>query len=164
MKPLIFIPITLIASVSLLWAQGPAERAWDATKQTAKDVGHATKETAKDVGHTLKRGTKKVVHKIEETVTPDADARRVEVKLTADHIDMDKSVPAGKTAFVVTNNSNEKLSFRLEGEGVDENFSSTLVPQQTKVYTVDLDRGYYKVGAVITGTEKNRVDVDLHAK
>ena len=164
MKTFLLITLALIASLSLVQAQGPAERAWDTTKQTAKEVGHATKETAKDVGHTLKRGTKKVAHKIKETVTPDPDAHRVEVKLTADRIDMDKSVPAGKTAFVVTNNSNEKLSFRLEGEGVDDTFSSTLAPQQTKVYTVDLDRGHYKVGTIITGTDKHRVDLELHAK
>ena len=164
MKTFLFITLALIASLSLSQAQGPAEKAWDTTKETAKDVGHATKETAKDVGHTLKRGTKKVVHKITETVTPDVDAHRVEVKLTANRIDMDKSVPAGKTAFVVTNNSNEKLTFQVEGQGIDESFSSTLAPQQTKVYTVDLDRGHYKVGAVITGTDKQRVDVDLRAK
>lgn len=156
--------MTLMASASLAWSQGPAEQAWDTTKDTAKAVGRATKETAKDVGQTLKRGTEKVANKIEETLAPDADARRVDVKLTGDRIDMDETVPAGKTAFVVTNTSNEKLTFALQSAQLDEPFVSTLEPQQTKSYTVHLERGSYKVGCVVRGKEKHRMNVNLKAR
>src|SRR4051812_16709270 len=111
MKIFTLLMATFALSIGTVLAQETAgekaAEAWDTTKETAKHVGRSTKQTAKEVGHTLKRGAEKVANKIVETVTPDPDAHGVEVKLAADSIDMPKSIPDGKTAFVVTNTAPE---------------------------------------------------------
>jgi hypothetical protein len=141
-----------------------AEEAWDATKETAKDVGRTTKETAKDVGRTLKKGTKKAAHTVKEALTPDPDANRVEVKLSADRIDMPKSISSGKTAFVATNTGNEKLTFEIERHGEEQNFAMTLAPNQTKVFHVNLERGKYHAGILAKGRETHRHEVNFRVK
>jgi hypothetical protein len=141
-----------------------AAEAWDTTKQTAKQVGRSTKQTAKEVGHTLKRGTEKVANKIVETVAPDADAHRVEVKLGPDSIDMPKSIPDGKIAFVVTNTAAEKLTFEVAGKSLDERFMTTLSAKQTKVFTVHLERGRYQVSCLIAGKNQHRENIDLRVR
>src|SRR5205814_10673838 len=84
--------IAVALSVGVVWAEGPVEK--------AKDVAEDTAETAKDVGHKVVKGTKKVVNKVVDAVTPDPDARRVDVTLSNYKIDMPTSLEPGKTAFV----------------------------------------------------------------
>ena len=152
------ISAVLIISGTTIRAQGPAERAVD----TAADVTKGAVNTAKNVGHSVAKGTKKAAHKVKEALTPDPDANRVDVTLVSDRIDMPKSVPAGKTAFVVTNKSDEKLDFQVEGK--DENFSRTLAPNETKVFHVDLNRGSYHTSCRVTGRKTSTVKVGLDVK
>ena len=105
---------------------GNAVRAQESAGEKAADAWDTTKHTAKQVGRTLKKETKKAANTVIEAVTPDPDAHRVNVKLSATTIDMPREVPAGKAAFVVTNNGNEKLNFDIEGQGFDKNFALTL--------------------------------------
>jgi len=148
----------IIISGTTIRAQGPAERAVD----TAADVTKGAVNTAKNVGHSVAKGTKKAAYKVKEALTPDPDANRVDVNVTTDRIEMPETIPPGKTAFVVTNRSDEKLSFKVEGK--DESFSRTLAPNETKVFHVDLNRGSYHTTARVSGKNTNKVKVNLQVK
>ena len=139
-------------------AQGPAERAVD----TASNVAKGAVDTGKNVAHSVAKGTKKAAYKVKDALTPDPDANRVDVTATADKIEMPESIPPGKTAFVVTNRSDEKLTFKVEGK--DEIFSRTLAPNETKVFHVDLDRGSYHTSTRVIGKNTNTVKVGLKVK
>jgi hypothetical protein len=165
MRTLAFLILAISLSTMAIHAQETAgekaAEAWDKTKSTAKQVGRTTKETAKNVGRTLKRETKKVANTVVDAVTPDSDAHRVNVKLTAGNISMPKRLPAGKTAFVVTNTTNESLTFEVSGADLEQRLAATLGPKEKKVYQVNLDRGRYQAACVIKGAETHEVAVDL---
>jgi hypothetical protein len=147
--------------IGLFTAMLPAQ---ETVKEKAADAWDTTKHTAKQVGRTLKRDTKKAANAVVESVRPDPDAHRVEVKVTSNALDMPKSVPAGKTAFVVTNTGTEKLSFEVERAGQEPNYEMTLAPQETKVLHVHLERGRYHAGCVVKGGETQRHEVDLRVR
>ncbi len=164
MKILLSFICVIGLSAASVRAEGPAKEVWDTTKETAKAVGRTTKETAKDVGHTLKKGTKKAAHKVKEALTPDPDANRVDVNVSANSIDVPKSIGPGKTAFVVTNNSDERLTFEVERRGEEQEFATTLDPKQTKVIHVHLESGRYHAGVVIKGRDTKREEVSFRVK
>jgi hypothetical protein len=115
--------IAVALSLGVVWAEGPVEKAGDVAEDAA--------ETAKDVGHKVVKGTKKVVNKVVDAVTPDPDARRVDVTLSEYKIDMPTSLKPGKTAFVVKNEGKKKHNFEVKGDGTDEKFASNLAPGET---------------------------------
>src|SRR4030095_16063352 len=80
-----------------------------------------------------------------DAVTPDKEARKVDVTLTEHKINMPKSISAGKTAFVVTNNGKDKHNFEIEGQGLDKKFMLNIAPNDTKTLHVELKPGTYKV-------------------
>ena len=121
-------------------------------KKSDKTLGEKTAETldkakekTKDAGRTVADTTKKAADAVVDAVTPDKDARRVEVKLTEHQIDMPKELGTGKTAFVVHNAGKEKHNFELVGEGIEKKFFASLGPNETKVLHADLKPGTYKV-------------------
>jgi hypothetical protein len=154
MKTFLFFSFAIAVSIAPLLAQ-------ETVKEKAADAWGATKQTAKNVGHTLKRGTKKVANTVVEAVTPDADARSVNVKLTAGSINMPKKLPAGKTAFVVTNTSNEKLTFEVSDAASEQRLAAALDPKEKKTYQVSLTPGTYRAACIIKGAETHEVNVDL---
>jgi hypothetical protein len=137
MKTLPLIIIAVIASLTLARAEGPAEK--------AADIASDTVDTAKNVGHSVARGTKKAYHKVVDAVTPDPDAKQVNVTLTDDRIDVAGDVGPGKTAFVVKNAGKEEHNFRVVGNGTDRKFQSSVAPDQTKVLHVNIKHGTYTV-------------------
>lgn len=124
--------------------------AWDATKQT-------TKKVARKVANT----TTNAAHAVVETVTPDKDARRVEVTLARDNLDMPKTIKAGKTAFVVKNSANEKQDFEITGEGIEREFVFALSPGETKTLQVTLEPGKYKAYCTAKDHKTHRMTVNL---
>jgi uncharacterized cupredoxin-like copper-binding protein len=129
--------IAVALSLGVLWAEGPVEKAADVAEDAA--------ETAKNVGHKVVKGTKKAVNKVVDAVTPDPDARRVDVTLSEYKIDMPTSLKPGKTAFVVKNAGKKKHNFEVKGNGIDQKFINNLEPSETKVLHVQLKRGTYDV-------------------
>lgn len=137
-----FITVILTAAFTICLAQAEEEtlgektsEAWDKTKQKTKEVSrkvvNKTKETAKAV---------------ESYVTaPDADARRVKVKLNDRGVQMPGSIQAGKTAFMVTNSGKEKHNFEIEGKSLDKSFWLSLPPGGSKIMQIDLKPGIYEV-------------------
>lgn len=143
MKTITFVSLALAAAISVASAQ---EKKADKTlgEKTGDALGKAGEKT-KEAGRAVVDTTKKVAIAVVDAVTPDADARKVEVKLAEHQIDMPKSLQAGKTAFVVHNAGKEKHNFQIEGQGIDKKFLAAVSPDDTKVLHVDLKPGTYKV-------------------
>jgi uncharacterized cupredoxin-like copper-binding protein len=153
MKPPLSTIITVALSLGVVWAEGPVEKAGD----VAEDVV----ETAKNVGHKVVKGTKEVVHKVVGAVTPDPDARRVDVTLSNDKIDMPTSLEPGKTAFVVKNTGTEKHNFVVHGNDGSHKFTADLQPNETKVLHVQLKRGTYTAYSPVDGNRKKGTETTL---
>ena len=113
--------------------------------EKTSDALDKARENAKEAGRAIADSTRKAAEKVTDAVTPDADARKIEVKLTEHQISMPKSIESGKTAFVVTNSGTEKHNFGIEGQGLDKKFMLNLGPNDTKTLNVDLKPGTYKV-------------------
>ena len=134
-----FISILLAASVSVGIAQG--QRAGDRAAEAAQD----TADTVKNVGHSVVRGTKEAVDTAADALTPDRDARRVDVALSEYKIDMPTSLNPGKTAFIVKNAGKKKHNFEIKGNGINQKLRTNLGPNEAKVLHVVLKRETYDV-------------------
>jgi uncharacterized cupredoxin-like copper-binding protein len=137
MKTFFSIILAVAMSIGILRAEGPSEKAAEVAQDTA--------DTAKNVGRSVARGTKKAVNTVVDALTPDPDARRVDVRLSEYKIDMPTSLKPGKTAFVVKNAGKKKHNFQIKGNGTDQKFINNLAPSETKVLHVQLKRGTYDV-------------------
>src|SRR5438552_12043814 len=112
---------------------------------TAENVAHSAVRGAKNAAKTVAHGAKKAADTVADAVTPDSDARRVDVTVTDNRIDMPTRLKAGKTAFVVKNAGKTTQNFEVEGQSVDRKFAAAPKPGQTKVMHVVLKRGTYTV-------------------
>jgi len=130
MKTFLSTIIAAVISSTVVRAQGPVTDAVD----TAKNVGHATV-----------RHTKEAVDTVADALTPEPDARRVDVTMTEYKFDMPTELKPGKTAFVVKNTGKKRHNFEIKGAGIDRKFQRNLGPNETKVLHVVLARGTYEV-------------------
>ena len=110
---------------------------------TAENVVHTTVRKTKEAAHTVAHGAKKAADTVEDAVTPDSDARRVDVTVTEDRIDVPTQLKPGKTAFVVKNAGQTPQNFEVQGRSVDRKFVAAPNPGETKVLHVTLKRGTY---------------------
>ena len=145
--------IAVALSLGVVWAEGPVEK--------AGEVAEDAVDTAKNVGHKVVKGTKEVVHKVVGAVTPDPDARRVDVTLSDDKIDMPTSLEPGKTAFVVKNTGTEKHNFVVHGNDGSHKFTADLQPNETKVLHVQLKRGTYSAYSPLDGHPKKGTETKV---
>lgn len=130
------------------------------TKETLEKAKDKTVETGRAIAEGTKEVTKKAIEKTKEAagtvmdaVTPDADARKVEVNLKENQIDMPAKLAAGKTAFVVRNAGKVKHNFEIQGQGTDKKFLMNVDPDETKVLHVDLKPGTYHASCPMQGHE-----------
>ena len=112
---------------------------------TAENVVHSTVRGTEKAARTVAHGVKKAADTVEDAFTPDSDARRVDVTITEDRVDMPTQLRPGKTAFVVKNAGKTAQNFEVEGRSVDRKFVAAPNPGQTKVLHVYLKRGTYSV-------------------
>lgn len=148
---------------ALLTSTLPAQTS-DQDKSTGEklsDAWNATKQTTKKAARKVANASTNAAHAVVETVAPDKDARRVEVTLTRDSLDMPKTAKAGKTAFVVKNSANEKQDFEITGAGIDREFVFALLPGETKTLQVTLDPGKYKASCTVKDPKTRRMTVHL---
>ena len=131
-----------------------------AEEKVLDKLGDKTKEVGRAIADTTKKATDTVV----DAVTPDSDARKVEVQLTEHHIDMPKSIEHGKTAFVVHNSGKEKHNFEIQGEGIEKKFMADLGPNDSKVLHVTLKPGTYKVTCPVKDHESEGMRMNLTVK
>jgi hypothetical protein len=131
---------------------------------TAENVARSTVRGAKEAAETVAHGAKKAADTVVDAVTPDSDARTVDVTMTDDRIDMPTQLKPGKTAFVVKNSGKTAQNFEVEGRKIDRKFITAPNPGETKVLHVNLKRGTYT--AYSPGTDKNKrtaqVTVHVH--
>jgi iron uptake system EfeUOB component EfeO/EfeM len=121
---------------------------------TAENVARSTVRGTEKAARTVAHGVKKAADTVEDAFTPDTDARRVDVTVTDDRIDMPTQLKPGKTAFVVKNAGRTAQNFEVEGQTVDRKFAAAPKPGQTKVMHVTLKRGTYTVYS--PGKEENK--------
>jgi uncharacterized cupredoxin-like copper-binding protein len=153
MKTLLPIIVASAISIGMVQAQTAGEKAseaWDQTKQTAKETGHAVVKT-----------TKKAANAVADALTPEPDARKINVTVAEDRIDMPTSLESGKTAFIVKNDGKEKHNFEVKGDGTDRKFITDLTPKQTKVLHVNLKRGTYTVYCPVGDNQKKGMETSL---
>lgn len=112
---------------------------------TAANVVHSTVRGTKNAAHTVAHAAKKAVDKVEDAVTPDEDARRVDVTISENRVDMPGELTPGKTAFVVKNSGSTAQNFEVRGPSVDRKFVTAPGPGETRVLHVTLKRGTYTV-------------------
>src|ERR1700692_4600632 len=121
---------------------------------TAENVVNSTVRGTEKAARTVAHGAKKAADTVEDAFTPDSDARRVDVTITDDRIDMPAQLKPGKTAFVVKNAGKTTQNFEVEGQSVDRKFAAAPKPGQTKVMHVILKRGTYS--AYSPGKDENK--------
>jgi len=121
------------------------EKAKDATV----DAGRAAAEATKDAARAAADATKRAAETVKDAVTPDPDARKIDVRLVEHKIEMPMQIDSGKTAFVVTNAGATKHNFEISGQGLDKKFVLDLAGGETKTLHADLKPGTYKVSCPV---------------
>ena len=138
---------------------------WDETKKTTKKVSKAVVKTTKETSKAVVKKTKETVKAIEHSIdTPDADARKVQVTITDEGVQMPRSLRAGKTAFIVANTGKEKHNFEIEGENLDKSFWFAIAPKDSKTMQVDLKPGTYEAHCGVDGHAGKEARVKLAVK
>ena len=112
---------------------GAAGQPLDTAENVAKKTAEKTKEAAQTVAH----GVKKAANKVEDALTPDPDARRVDVTVNDGEVNMSSDLEPGKTAFVVKNEGKTTTNFQITGGNIDRKFVTPPGPGETKVLTCD---------------------------
>ena len=131
---------------------------------TARNVVNSTVRGTEKAAKTVAHGAAKAADTVEDALTPDPDARRVDVTVTDDRIDMPTQLEPGKTAFVVKNAGKSTQNFELKGRKVDRKFVTAPKPGQTKVLHVNLKRGTYTAYAPGKDENKQPAKVSLQVR
>src|SRR5688572_26122301 len=141
------------------------EEVWDETKKKTKEVTKAVVDTTKETSKTVAKKTKETVKAIEHKIdSPDADARKVNVTINDGGVQMPRSLPAGKTAFIVKNSGKQKHNFEIEGEHLDKSFWFAIAPKDSKTMQVDLKRGTYEAHCSVADHANKEAKVKLAVK
>jgi iron uptake system EfeUOB component EfeO/EfeM len=131
---------------------------------TAENVAHSAVRGAKNAAKTVAHGAKRAADTVVDAVTPDSDARRVDVTVTDNRIDMPTHLKPGKTAFVVKNAGKTAQNFEVEGQSVDRKFIAAPNPGETKVLHVNLERGTYTAYSPGKDTNKRTAEVTVRVR
>ena len=131
---------------------------------TAENVARSTVRETKKAANTVAHGAKKAADTVVDAVTPDSDARRVDVTVTDDRIDMPTQLKPGKTAFVVKNAGKTTQDFEVAGRSVDRKFVAAPNPGETKVLHVVLKRGTYTAYSPARNGSKRTAEVTLRVR
>ena len=133
--------------------------------ETAENVAKKTVEKTKDAAHTVAHGVKKAADKVEDALTPDPDARRVDVTVNDGEVNMSSDLEPGKTAFVVKNEGKTTTNFEITGGDIDRKFVTPPGPGETKVINVTLKRGvHYTIYSTNTEDGKRTKKTTLNVK
>jgi len=131
---------------------------------TAENVARSTVRGTKKAAETVAHGAKKAADTVVDAVTPESDARRVDVTVTDDRIDMPTQLKPGKTAFVVKNAGKTTQNFEVEGRSIDRKFVAAPNAGETKVLHVILKRGTYTAYSPGKDENKRSANVTLRVR
>ena len=161
----ITLPFRIVAAATFALAVAPLQAQEKSVSQTTSEVWDKTKETTKDVSRAVAKTTRETVNRVEAAVRePDADARKVDVKVNDKGLQMPNSLKAGKTAFVVTNTGKAAHDFEIEGSGLEKSFWFALATNQTKTMQVDLKPGTYEAACGVAAHAGKEQKVRLTVK
>src|SRR6266513_593672 len=110
-----FLALMIVAGLASIAAGQPLEK--------AKDVAETTAEKTKAAAQSVAHGVKKAADKVEDALTPDADARRVDVTVNDGEVNMSSDLESGKTAFVVKNEGKTTTNFEVTRGDIDRKFT-----------------------------------------
>ena len=154
-----------IAVAAFAFAILPAQAQEKSVGEKTAEVWDKTKATTKDVSRKVVKTTREAANRVEAAVRePDADARKVQVKVTDKGVQMPTSLQAGKTAFVVTNTGKEAHDFEIEGAGLEKSFWFALGPNHTKTMQVELKPGTYEADCAVAAHAGKEQKVKLVVK
>ena len=157
--------LSLTIAGSLVLGLVSARAQEKSTSDKASEAWNATKETTKDVTKKAVNATKRAANRVEAAIDkPDADARKVEVTVNERGVQMPGKLPAGKTAFIVRNTGKQAHNFEVEGSGIEKSFWIALPPNESKTMQVDLKPGTYEADCKVTGHEGKEGKVRLTVK
>jgi len=153
----------LMALAAAFTAGAGVAQAEDKTvSEKSAEVWDKTKEKAKDAGNYVAEKTSDAVQAVEAAIDkPDADAHQVNVKVTDKGIQMPKSLPAGKTAFMVKNTGKEKHNFEIEGTNLEKSFWLAIAPGDSKTMQVDLKSGTYEADCKLHKDKETKVKLTV---
>lgn len=161
MNTKIFLTAVLACSFCFTLAQAEEKT----VSEKSAEVWDKTKKKTKEITTTVAKKTKETVKAIEHKMdTPDPDARKVPVKVTDAGVQMPKSLPAGKTAFIVANTGKQKHNFEIEGEHLEKSFWFGIAPKDSKTMQVDLKPGSYEAHCSVDEHAKKEARVKLVVK
>ena len=141
----------IVVAAAVAFAVLPLQAEEKSVGEKTAEVWDKTKAATKDVTRKTVAKTKQVANRVEATVrAPDADARKVQVKVNEKGVQMPNSLPPGKTAFIVTNAGKDRHDFEITGEGIEKSFWFNLAPKQTKTMQVELKPGTYQAACDIS--------------
>ena len=86
------------------------------------------------------------------------------MKVSDKGVQMPKSLPTGKTAFIVSNTGKQKHNFKIAGAGLDEGFWFSIAPGSNKTMQVDLKAGSYDAACSVSGHEGKEGKIKLAVK
>lgn len=156
---------SLIICALLVFTPRLARAQEKSTSEKTAEAWDATKKTTKDVTGKVVRTTKEAANRIEATIEkPDADARKVEVKVSDRGVQLPNSLSAGKTAFVVKNTGKEAHNFQIRGNAIEKSFWIDLPPNESKTMQVDLKPGTYEAHCRVKRHEGKESKVQLVVK
>lgn len=143
MKTTTLFAATLAAAFS--FSSALAQKEEKTLGEKTSEAWEKTKETTMDVTNTVVKKTKEAVKAVEHKIdNPDADANKVAVTITDKGVQMPRSLPDGKTAFIVTNSGKEKHNFEIQGENLEKSFWFGIDPKGSKTMQVNLKPGTYE--------------------
>jgi hypothetical protein len=133
--------------------------------ETAENIATKTAEKTKEAAHAVAHGVKKAADKVEDALTPDPDARRVDVTVNDGEVNMSSNLEAGKTSFVVKNEGKTTTNFEIKGGDIHRKFVTPPGPGETKVLNVTLKRGAdYRIYSTNTDDGKRTKKMTLQVK
>jgi uncharacterized cupredoxin-like copper-binding protein len=171
MKTNILFPTLIAAALSVATAHADDKTLGEKTSETidkavdkSKEVGREVVDKSKEVGRVVAEDARKAADVVTDAVTPDADARKVEVTLTEHKIDMPRQLVPGKTAFVVRNTGKQEHNFEITGEGIEQKFYAPVDPNASKTLHVELKPGSYKVFCPVKDHAGKGMELDFTVK
>lgn len=117
------------------------------------------------VPHKVAQKTRQAANSAEAALDkPDADARKVTVRVDERGVHMPSNLNAGKTAFVVKNVGKEPHNFEVRGSGLKKSFWIDLPPNESKSMQVDLQPGSYEADCQLKSHRGKEATVHLTVK
>lgn len=155
--------IVIAGAFTLCVKRAPAED--KSVGEKSAEVWGQTKQKTKEISKAVVKKTRETVEAVEHKIDqPDADARKVDVKVTDKGVQMPRSLPPGKTAFVVANTGKQKHNFKITGNGLDESFWFSIAPGSNKTMQAELQAGSYEAVCSVGAHAGKEIKTQLSVK